>query len=197
MVNRFVIVGAIASTLMIVSMAMFVKFIGNNFIIGTIVTLVMFFLIYYLMVSSIKDIFKPKPKNNQGQTQATKTTEKEVGKSGDGKEGFTTLRMSEYPAIESSLPLDDWYPVKNQPSNYKFSTMSELYPRFPAKSMQTNNIRYWANPSNGTCVIPHQCDGLYGKIEPEKFVQPTAPQWGSGLRVNFYDTCSYQPTDSE
>lgn len=193
MVNRFVIVGAIASTLMIVSMAMFVKFIGNNFIIGTVVTLLMFFLIYYLMVSSIKDIFKPKPKNNQRQTSG----EKQHKEGDDGKEGFTTLRMSEYPAIESKLPLDDWYPVKNQPSNYKYSTMSELYPRFPAKSMQTNNIRYWANPSNGTCVIPHQCDGLYGKIEPEKFVQPTAPQWGSGLRVNFYDTCSYQPSDNE
>ena len=193
MLNRFVIVGAIASTLMIVSIAMFVKFIGNNFIIGTVVTLLMFFLIYYLMVSSIKDIFKPKPKDNQRQTSG----EKQHKEGGDGKEGFTTLRMSEYPAIESSLPLDDWYPVKNQPSNYKFSTMSELYPRFPAKSMQTNNIRYWANPSNGTCVIPHQCDGLYGKIEPEKFVQPTAPQWGSGLRVNFYDTCSYQPSDNE
>jgi hypothetical protein len=182
MVNRFVVVCAIASTLMIVSMAMFVKFIGNNFFIGTLVTLVMFFLIYYFMVSRVKDIFsfKSSDKKKEG-----------------SKEGFTTLRLSDYPKIHSKLPLDDWYPVKNQPSNYTYSTMAKLYPRFPAKSMQTNNIRYWTNPSNGTCVIPHQCEGLYGRIEPDKFVQPTAPQWNGGLRVNFYDTCSYQQQEQE
>lgn len=230
MFNRYVLIGAITTTAMIVSMAMFVKFIGNNFIIGTLVTLVVFYVVYNFLLSCVKDAFsmKIKPKmqealavqkqltknkpgkpgnltngdkgdtdtENESDTENERDTDNESntddknGKNGK-KEGFTTLKNGEYPIVHSKLPLDDWYPVVNMPTDFKYSTLSKLYPRFPAKSMRTNNIRYWANPDNGTCVIPHQCQAMYGNIVPEKFVQPTAPQWGGGLRVNFYETCSY------
>lgn len=108
-------------------------------------------------------------------------------------EGFTNMKLSEmesdYPRAETELPLQDMYPpnIPFKPSDLKYDTMWMDKPIFPAKSMKTNNIRYWDNPSNGTCTLPHQCDAFYKKIEPEKFVEPTPPAWDSGVRVNFFN----------
>lgn len=182
MFNRYVIAASVASTLMCVSFAVYMNFVGNNVLVGSLVTFAMFAIVYgglfsqfRAAIASLKD------------TPAT-------------KEGLTMLSAGDFPQAESSLLLADWYPENKpfRPSALTYDTMWKGYPTFPAKSMKTNLIKYWSNPSNGTCALPWMCDAFYKEIVPEKIVQPTPPEWGSGIRVNFYDTClNEQPQPNE
>jgi len=114
-------------------------------------------------------------------------------KTGGDKEGLTRLLPGAYPESETVLPVQDQFPAKKpvEFSNLTYSTMWKDYPTFPADSMETNLIKYWGSPDNGTCSHPEQCNALYEKVTPQQIEHPTPPQWGSGVRVNFYDTCLF------
>lgn len=174
--NRSVLVIAALFTASTMSLAMYLNFVGNNVIIGGLITFVGFVLVFSAFASQWQSMF------------------------GKPKEGFSNFGA--FPDSETKLPLEGWYPPKTpfQPSALTYDTMWKDYPSFPAKSTKTNLIRYWDNPSNGTCMWPEQCNAFYGEITPDKFVEPAAPQWGSGIRVNFYDTCLYdqkRPAENE
>lgn len=183
MLNRYVIGASVASTLMCVSFAVYMNFVGKNVILGTLVTFAMFAIIYGGLFSQFKGAV---------------ASLKEKVNTDSVKEGLTMISAGDFPASESSLLLADWYPENKpfHPSSLTYETMWKDYPTFPAKSMKTNLIKYWDNPSNGTCALPWMCDAFYKKITPEKITHPTPPEWGSGVRVNFYDTCLFQQPDS-
>ena len=182
--NRYVLIMTVVSTLLCTSICMYIKFFTNNMIIGGLITFVMFFVIYSFMSSIIKDLLNPGSKLN-----SDLKARNAIGK----KEGFTTLASSgsNYKKTRSPLLLEDIYPanVPFKKSEETYETMWKNYPSFPARSNQTNLIKHWAHPSNGTCTLPHQCGAFYKKITPMKDRKPTPPSFGSGVRVNFYDTC--------
>ena len=169
-------------TIMTVSFSVYASFISNNLIIGTIMTFVMFFAIFSFITTQINGLFSLNANNKK-------------------KEGLTPMSASAglYPQSRDKLPLEDIYPanIPFQNGEHTFETMWKEYPAFPAKSMETNLIRYWGNPSNGTCSLPHQCGAFYKKIQPEKAKKPSPPSWGSGIRVNYYDTCSFAKDKEE
>lgn len=177
--NAYVLLTSVLSTILTISIALYVKFINNNVIIGIVLTFVSFFVVYSLVSSQIIGLFSL---NNK-------------------KEGLTPMSASAglYPQSRDRLPLEDIYPanIPFQNGEHTFETMWKEYPSFPAKSMETNLIRYWGNPSNGTCSLPHQCGAFYKKIQPEKAKKPSPPSWGSGIRVNYYDTCSFAKDKEE
>lgn len=168
--NTYVLLLSLLSTILLVSLAFYINFISRNMLIGTIITFITFFLVYNLVLSKTKEVLSL-------------------------KEGLTPLSMNagSYPESRLKLPLEDIYPanVPFKNSEYTFETMWKKYPSFPAKSMKTNQIKYWDNPTNGTCSLPHQCGAFYKNIKPEEAKKPNAPSWGSGIRVNFYDTCKF------
>lgn len=185
MLNRYVIGASVASTFMLVSFAVYMNFIGNNVMIGTALTFAIFAIIY----SGLSSQFKSAITTLKQQVPSLHSTG-----NNDIKEGLTMLSASNFSETGNTLLLSDWYPENKpfQPSGLKYDTMWKDYPSFPARSMKTNLIKYWDNPSNGTCMYPWQCDAFYKKIVPEKISQPTPPSWGSGVRVNFFDTCLFQ-----
>lgn len=178
--NTKVLLLAFFSTITCVSACMYIKFFTENMLLGSIITFIIFLIIFSIMSSTIKNMFNFSPETK--------------------KEGFTSMNNNginskDYAnaTTRSPLPLEDIYPAnipfKNTDETYE--TMWKEYPSFPAKSNQTNLIKHWDNPSNGTCMLPHQCGAFYKKITPAKDKKPTPPSWGSGIRVNFYDTCSF------
>ena len=182
MLNKYVIGASIISTFMCVSFAVYMNFVGQNVLIGTVVTLAAFAIVYGGLFSQFRQVV-----DDMKATFSNSTGGKDV------KEGLTMLAAADFPKSESELLLADWYPENKPfgPSGLTYDTMWKDYPTFPARSMKTNLIKYWDNPSNGTCMYPWQCDAFYKKITPEKIVEPTPPAWGSGIRVNFYDTCLF------
>lgn len=174
--NTYVLLLSFLATFTCISLCVYIKFFTQNILIGSVVTFIMFFVIFSLFTVSFKNLIK------------SSTTK---------KEGLTTISGSGYKRTRNMLPLEDIYPanVPFQKSDYTFETMSKDYPIFPAKSNKTNLIRYWDNPSNGTCSLPHQCHAFYKTIKPEEHKKPTPPSWGSGIRVNFYDTCSFKQNE--
>jgi hypothetical protein len=181
MFNKYVIGAAIASTFTLVPFAVYMDFVGRNVLLGTVLTFAVFAIIYGGLYSQFKAVLS-----------SLKTETPPL------KEGLQMLSSSKFPESESSLLLADWYPENKpfHPSALTYDTMWKDYPTFPARSMKTNLIKYWDNPSNGTCSLPWMCDAFYKKITPEKIVEPAAPEWGSGIRVNFYDTCLFQRPDA-
>ena len=61
-------------------------------------------------------------------------------------------------------------------------------PVFPAHSCINNNIRYWRRPTNGLCSAPDFCGNLYTNTEPNIPDSAVAPEWDTGVRVNFFDS---------
>lgn len=185
MLNKYVIIASLASTFMCVSFAMYMDFVGRNVALGTVLTFAVFAIVYSGLYSQLKTVLSSLKTTLPSGNQPL-------------KEGLTMLSLGEYPKTESSLLLADWYPENKpfHPTNLTYDTMWKDYPTFPARSMKTNLIKYWDNPSNGTCTFPWMCDAFYKKITPEKIVEPKAPEWGSGVRVNFYDTCLFQRPDT-
>ena len=104
------------------------------------------------------------------------------------KNNLKTLFGSETQAI-----LDD-YPLigKNQVSNDSASTMWWHYPIFslPSFKQQTNNLRYYNNPDEGTCTPAEFCGALYhSKPNKTNEVYPLPPaKEGGGARVGYFRT---------
>jgi len=153
-------------TVSLVGLAAYLKFVSQNVLLGSIITFIGVFLVFSGLWTQLKDLFST-------------------------KEGMSNITPGNYPESETKLPLEPWYPA-NTPfhlSDLTYDTQWKDYPTYPARSMKTNLIKYWNNPSNGKCSPPELCNAFYKKIVPDNFIEPTAPDWGSGIRVNFYDTC--------
>lgn len=154
------------TTVSLIGLATYLKFVSQNVLLGSVITFVGLFLVFSGVWSQFRSLF------------AT-------------KESMTNLNPGNYSDTEKKLPLEPWYPA-NTPfhlSDMTYDTLWKDYPTFPARSMKTNLIKFWDNPSNGTCTPAELCNAFYKKIVPGHFDVPMPPAWGSGIRVNFYDTC--------
>lgn len=123
----------------------------------------------------------------QKKEKAKGTTE---SKQESHKEGFS---VSPYPNAVDTVLLQGTYDQPPHPSlsPYSVAQTSQNYPVFPSGSCGTNNIRHWRRPGNGTCVWPELCGAMYTATPQSMPAPPRAPTWGSGNRVNYYDTCLY------
>tara|TARA_Y100001958_G_scaffold159515_1_gene161389 strand:+ start:3857 stop:4267 length:411 start_codon:yes stop_codon:yes gene_type:complete len=105
------------------------------------------------------------------------------------REGFKN--PGDYPVSVEKPLLRGFYREKKNPrvSTNEAADIYKNYPIFPASSTKNNNIRYWTQPSNGTCNPAVFCDTMYKKTKQVIPPPPLAPLWDSGnVRVNFYDT---------
>ena len=103
-------------------------------------------------------------------------------------EGFE--QPGKYPISVDKPLLYDSYKLSENPG-ISINDAQDNYidkPVFPANSYIINNIRYWRNPSNGTCTPPDMCGNLYMNTSQNIPQKPTPPNWDSGTRVNFYDS---------
>jgi hypothetical protein len=92
---------------------------------------------------------------------------------------------------ETQAILDDYPQIgKNQVSNESASTMWWHYPIFslPSFKQQTNNLRYYNNPDEGTCTRAEFCGALYhSKPNNSNEVYPLPPATeGPGARVGYF-----------
>lgn len=129
-----------------------------------------------------------RPAQKKGKAKGTTESRQEAP-----KEGFAS---GPYPMAVDTLLLQGAYqqPPQVSLSPYGTAQTSKNYPVFASESCGTNNIRHWRRPGNGTCGWPELCGAMYTATPQKTSPQPTPPAWGSGLRVNFYDTCLYAPT---
>ena len=111
-------------------------------------------------------------------------------------EGFSGLydlsTPGTYPKSVNQAILND-YPLinKNETSNNNYNQIWWHYPVFKLGSYKqvTNNLKYYDNPDNGTCVRADFCGALYKNKQDTKsnitLPLPPAPQ---GLRVGYFIT---------
>lgn len=113
-------------------------------------------------------------------------------------EGFSGLYDLSTPGIfPKSLDqaiLND-YPLinKNETSNKNYSDIWWEYPIFGVGSFEqiTNNLRYYDNPDEGTCVRADFCNAIYYNKKDTKsnIITPLPPaEEGPGARVGYYRT---------
>jgi hypothetical protein len=108
-------------------------------------------------------------------------------------ESFANLKPGAYPKSVDEPLLHGDYPVKQNPkvANLGSQEIYQDYPVFSSDSEQSNNIEYWETPDNGKCAPACLCGALYDKKIIPQHPEPHAPQWGSGIRVNYYDSESF------
>jgi len=108
------------------------------------------------------------------------------------KEGFLSftdknLTHGEYPlAVDKPLLYGDYDVIDNpQVSSFNSSDIYKDYPIFPSASSESNNIRYWNKPTNGTCLRSEMCGGMYKNYTHRKTQDViNVPGWNK--RVNYY-----------
>lgn len=108
-----------------------------------------------------------------------------------GVEGFVPLLPGTYPKSQDSVILDDYPQIgKNVTSNNTYGSNSKDYPQVQMSSFEqvTNNVRYYENPDNGTCIRSDFCGALYkNKKVPSNVVNPLPPaEEGTGARVGYF-----------
>lgn len=105
-------------------------------------------------------------------------------------ESFSNLSPGGYPCTQATLPLEGWYKTKENPgfSDLSVDEQYEKYPVFPARSEESNNKRHWEQPDNGRCSPPGLCGNVYEKKEIPKISGPKPVPFGSGRRVNFFNS---------
>ncbi len=93
-------------------------------------------------------------------------------------EGFSNyIFPGTYPLSDDKVLLDD-YPQKgiNETSNNNYNQIWWKYPVFSLGSYEqiTNNLRYYDNPDQGTCIRADFCGALYDDKQNKKsnIVQP-------------------------
>lgn len=108
-------------------------------------------------------------------------------------EGFSGLTPGTFPKSVNQAILDD-YPLigKNETSNKNYSDIWWEYPIFGVGSFKqiTNNLRYYKNPDEGTCVRADFCNALYyDKPNKSNIITPLPPaEEGPGARVGYFRT---------
>ena len=105
-------------------------------------------------------------------------------------EKFTSLSPGGYPCKQDKLLLEGWYKKKDNAnvSDLSMYEQYDMYPVYPAGSTEINNKRHWEQPENGKCSPPDMCGNVYEKLPVPK-ENPTDPvPFGSGSRVNFFNS---------
>ena len=102
------------------------------------------------------------------------------------KEG---MQAGAYPQALDNPILADSYKVKQNPGYNWSSSSTDIYvnyPHFSTKHCGTNNIRYWRRPTNGQCMPPGMCMGLYEATKQKIPPPPIGPSFSQIPRVNYY-----------
>jgi hypothetical protein len=120
------------------------------------------------------------------------------------KDGFTNFTNNVYLGTNNAYPATENVPLlyKDYPVNFKHNGVSDKtysdiwweYPSFGVGSFKqlTNNLKYFKNPDEGTCVGAEFCNAMYkNKAHKTNVVYPLPPvQSGPGMRVGYYRTPS-------
>ena len=113
------------------------------------------------------------------------------------QEGFDNYNlenaMGRVPSSEINALVQQTYPItgRNGISNNGAANIWWHYPIFSAGSYKqlTNNLRYWRNPDEGTCIRADFCGAMYHDKKNTKsnevFPLPPAEE-GPGARVGYY-----------
>lgn len=107
-------------------------------------------------------------------------------------EGFVNLLPGNFPKSLDNVILNTFPQIrKNVTSDNNYSDIWFNYSVFPVGSFKqiTNNIRYYDNPDDGTCVRADFCGAVYYNKKDTKsnVVLPLPPaQEGSGARVGYF-----------
>lgn len=145
------------------------KKIYGNKIVNIVGAIFIFFFILSLTGISVSSLFAPTPLHI-------------------GQEAF--VNSGEYPLADDELLLYNDYTVAADGGGISPLNASDIYteyPVFPADSLETNNIRYWSQPDNGTCTPPEMCGGLYAPTKQNIPPPAKPPSWNEvEPRVNFY-----------
>lgn len=78
------------------------------------------------------------------------------------REGFMALNPAKYDC--PSVLLDGSYEINTNTScmtDETYESQSRLYPVMSAKSLETNNIKDWNQPENGSSTLPELASGFY------------------------------------
>lgn len=111
-------------------------------------------------------------------------------------EGMTAGYSLEPELINTERPsmlLDCDYPLQVKPgvSDLTNQTLWHYRPVLPINAPESNNLRYWKSPNNGSCIPADMCGGIYAdktiKIPP----MPNMQGWGKEIRVNYYAADQY------
>ena len=106
------------------------------------------------------------------------------------KNGFSNFgpypQSDDLPILMGSYP----YSGKKTVSNDNYNDIWWHYPIFRVGSFKqlTNNLRYYRNPDEGTCITAEFCGALYkDKKNKTNIITPMPPvPNGQGPRVNYY-----------
>ena len=111
--------------------------------------------------------------------------------------GYSNYNLSEpgiYPSADNIPILSDVYKYTGSKnvSNDSYPKIWWHYPIFREGSYKqiTNNLRYYRNPDEGTCVRAEFCGALYSdKNNKSNYIYPLPPvPPGANPRVNYYRT---------
>ena len=111
--------------------------------------------------------------------------------------GFSNYNLEEpgiYPASDTVPLLTDTYKYSGSKnvSDNSYSDIWWHYPIFREGSYKqiTNNLRYYKNPDEGTCIRADFCGALYkDKKNKSNYIYPLPPvPPGANPRVNYYRT---------
>jgi hypothetical protein len=111
-------------------------------------------------------------------------------------EGFSGLydlsTPGTFPKSVNQAILND-YPLinKNETSNNNYNQIWWHYPVFKLGSYKqiTNNLKYYDNPDNGTCIRADFCGALYkNKKDTKTNITLPLPPAQQGLRVGYFTT---------
>ena len=104
------------------------------------------------------------------------------------QEGFS-LKPAEFPCDMDNPILFGDYPVKKpvqlSKNSYKANSHMDSYTEMSSYDQETNNIKNWGTPDNGTCTPAEFCGFLYNQKMFDE-VHSMAPNDNAGVRVNYY-----------
>ena len=107
-------------------------------------------------------------------------------------EGFGLLSPGAFPCSTDNPELYGDYPVKKDPgaTGREYSNLWTEYPagKVGSYAQATNNIKYWKNPNNGSCIRADMCNGIYTDKTLDIPAHPPMLAFGEGIRVNYYDS---------
>lgn len=121
-----------------------------------------------------------------------------TSKAGFSNYSLDNLNPGKYPISEDIPILTDVYPYTGSKtvSNKSYNDIWWEYPIFKEGSYKqiTNNLRYYDNPDEGTCVRAEFCNALYNnKQVKSNYILPLPPlqkppNGNDNARVNYYWT---------
>lgn len=102
-------------------------------------------------------------------------------------ENFTNYAYVINPSKDILLSCD--YPVTSNVglslSSYSQSANKKVFTPMSSYTQETNNIRNWKTPNNGTCPFTELCGGIYNS---KNFIKDTLTQPNEmSVRVNYYN----------